>query len=149
MAAKDQAIRRTLLGPPPRSFIGFCGYRWKFARMGREDAIALVERLEAVDRPNRERLKELMSEIGWPGNREVGRDGSQMAWLLAQHSPTAFQRECLRHMIPAVREGNVPMEQVRMLHLMACGEAGSVAKSGSARVDSTRTLEELERCVAM
>lgn len=129
-----------------------CLFGWKFSQMGREDAIALIERLEAVDRPNRERLREIMNEMGWPGIAEVGRDGSQAAWLLAQHTPSEFQRECLRLMIPAARAGNVAMEQVRMLHLMACDEDGNAAKVGSIRsseVDPTLSLDDLERCVVV
>lgn len=118
-------------------------FGWKFSRMTREDASMLVERLESVDRPNRLRLQEIMNEIGWPGIREVGRDGSQGAWLLAQHAPAEFQREYLRRMIPAAREGNVAMEQVRMLHLGACN------KNRNAEIDRTLTLDDLERCVVV
>lgn len=150
MGAEDQAIRRELLGPAPRNPIGVCMFGWRFSRLSREDAIALVERLEGVDRPNRERLRVIMDEIGWPGIREVGSDGSQMAWLLAQHAPVEFQRECLGRMIPSAREGNVAMEQVRMLHLMACDEDGKPAKDQDLRsstIDPSLTLEDIERCL--
>src|SRR5688572_20374260 len=32
------------------------------------------------------RLKQIISEFGWPTHRMVGRDGGTAAWLVAQHA---------------------------------------------------------------
>lgn len=50
-----------------------------------------------MSKKNTERLKEIISEIGWPTISKVGEDASHAAWLIAQHSDhdLDFQRECL------------------------------------------------------
>lgn len=56
-----------------------------------------------VDRRNTERLREVVSQIGWPTISKVGKEASQDAWLLAQHADhdPAFQRQCLELMVEA------------------------------------------------
>lgn len=50
-----------------------------------------------LDSRNTERMKVIISEIGWPNTSKVGKEASHMAWLLAQHADhdPAFQRKCL------------------------------------------------------
>ena len=50
-----------------------------------------------VDRPHAERLREIISRIGWPTRSRVGDEAEHAAWLIAQHAvhdPT-FQERCL------------------------------------------------------
>lgn len=80
--------------------------RRKFLEGGQEASIR--EEMDRVDRENTEWMKGLVGEHGWPKVSEVGPDGAQAAFLLAQHSPdTAFQRRCLDLMTPLVKEGEV------------------------------------------
>lgn len=53
-----------------------------------------------IDRKNTLRLKEIISQIGWPNRTKVGNQGMRSAWLLAQHADEdrLFQRECLELM---------------------------------------------------
>lgn len=53
-----------------------------------------------VDIASTKRMKEIISEIGWPTISKVGETGSFNAWLLVQHAihDLAFQVECLKLM---------------------------------------------------
>ena len=52
---------------------------------------------EEVDRKNTEAMKRIISEIGWPTVSKVGKETSESAWLLVQHSDhdPEFQQRCL------------------------------------------------------
>jgi hypothetical protein len=50
---------------------------------------------KAVDERNARRMREIVSEIGWPTRSKVGAEAEHMAWLLVQHAEIEFQRECL------------------------------------------------------
>ncbi|WP_020571918.1 DUF6624 domain-containing protein [Neolewinella persica] len=58
---------------------------------------ALTEELQATDRDNTNRMREIMAEIGWPTYDKVGRYASNTAWLLVQHADRQpqFQAQCL------------------------------------------------------
>jgi hypothetical protein len=60
-----------------------------------------------VDKANRERLKDIVREHGWPSVAMVGHEGASAAWLLAQHADLDpdFQKEVLRLMEPLVKTG--------------------------------------------
>jgi hypothetical protein len=51
----------------------------------------------SVDIENTLRMKEIVEQIGWPTQSQVGSHASDMAWLLVQHADhdPAFQRMCL------------------------------------------------------
>jgi hypothetical protein len=90
-AARDQAARTSL---PP-------GHGWP-------EWQAIVE---PVDRDNTARLREIIGQHGWPGNRLVGKGGAHAAWLLAQHAPPDVQEECLPLLQDAVTRGDAsPVE---------------------------------------
>lgn len=71
-AARDQAARRSWLRPG----------------LSASDRSAAAESVEATDRDNAARLREILAEHGWPGHGLVGRAGAHAAWLLAQHAPS-------------------------------------------------------------
>lgn len=54
----------------------------------------------SIDKNNTKWLKKHVEKYGWPTISEVGADGAQAAWLLAQHSDhdIAFQEHCLELM---------------------------------------------------
>lgn len=55
--------------------------------------------VEPIDRENTERLKEIITEIGYPTISKVGKDASFNAWLIVQHSPDiSFMKYCLELM---------------------------------------------------
>ncbi len=65
----------------------------------------------SVDQRNARRLREIVSEIGWPTTSKVGAQAEHAAWLLAQHAELEFQKECFALM---ARE---PAEEVCTRHL--------------------------------
>jgi hypothetical protein len=66
-----------------------------------------VEDLNRVDAGNRVRLKEIVTQYGWPTISLVGLDGANAAWLLAQHADgdRGFQASVLAMMEPLVKTG--------------------------------------------
>lgn len=65
--------------------------------------------LTAVDAVHTARLKAIMASHGWPTVAQVGQDGADAAWLLAQHADQdpAFQRSVAEAMRPLVAAGQV------------------------------------------
>ena len=64
---------------------------------------------ENLDKKNTEKMKEIVSKIGWPSFSKVGEDASVGAWLLVQHADhdTEFQSKCLSLM------QSLPTDEVR------------------------------------
>jgi len=65
--------------------------------------------LSAVDAVHTARLKAIVAAHGWPTVAQVGQDGADAAWLLAQHADKdpAFQRSVAEAMEPLVATGRV------------------------------------------
>ncbi len=61
------------------------------------NGIIETEEDSTLDARNTERMKEIISQIGWPTTSKVGLEVSHMAWLLVQHADHdfIFQRYCL------------------------------------------------------
>jgi hypothetical protein len=61
-----------------------------------------------VDKANTERMKSIISEIGWPTISKVGERGVRNSWLLVQHADRdpEFQLACLE-LMKAAPEGEV------------------------------------------
>lgn len=74
-------------------------------------------RMEAVHRANAARLREIISEHGWPDRELVGDDGTLAAWFIAQHAigEPDFQRQALRLILKKVEQGRVPAAQAAYL----------------------------------
>ena len=73
--------------------------------------------MEAVHRRNAARLREVITERGWPGRALVGDEASAAAWTILQHSigEPDFMREGLRLVREAAAGGDVPPIEVAML----------------------------------
>jgi hypothetical protein len=73
--------------------------------------------MRAVHDRNAARLTRIMDEHGWPGERDVGADGAEAAWLIVQHAiaQPALQRRALKALLTAAARGEVPARQVAML----------------------------------
>ena len=74
-------------------------------------------RMRAIHDANAARLAAIMDERGWPGEPQVGRDGAEAAWLIAQHAiaQPALQRAALAALREASERGDVPALQPAML----------------------------------
>jgi hypothetical protein len=80
--------------------------RNKAIATGRQDA-ATFKPVQAVDRVNLARLKQVIKRHGWPTADLVGNDGMGDFWLLAQHAPPAFIASALPHLKAAADRGEI------------------------------------------
>jgi hypothetical protein len=112
MSCQNEELRRELLGMVARDL------------EVREDLIGrgvlydgYHPEMEAVHIQNASRLKEILSEHGWPVPALVGDDGAEAAWLIVQHAigDPPLQRQCLRLLRSAARSSGVPLWQAAML----------------------------------
>ncbi len=70
-------------------------------------------RMEAVQRKNAQRLKDIIAQYGWPDTELVGPEGTLAAWFIAQHAigEPDLQRHALSLIQEKVRQGAVPAAQ--------------------------------------
>jgi hypothetical protein len=66
--------------------------------------------LQAVHEKNAARLREIVSEYGWPNETQVGPDGAYAAWLVVQHGigDPKLQREVLPLLEQDAAGGRIP-----------------------------------------
>ena len=71
---------------------------------------------DSLDKKNAERMKEIISEIGWPTRGKVGKDASFYSWLLVQHADhdVDFQKACL-DMMKKEKDGEVGRNEIAYL----------------------------------
>ena len=64
-------------------------------------------RMKSIHEKNNERIKEIITDHGWPGISIVGKEGSEAAWLIVQHSvlDKKFMNSCLPLLKEAVSKG--------------------------------------------
>ncbi|CAN5596508.1 hypothetical protein BH23CHL10_BH23CHL10_02090 [soil metagenome] len=91
--ALDRELERRLGGPTTPLITALAAW---------EDAPPEGPTLLAVNETNGARLLEIIDHVGWPGLREVGVDGADAAWMLAQHADRANSSR--RDWLPLVRE---------------------------------------------
>jgi len=67
-------------------------------------------RMQAMHEANARRLREIISEHGWPGRSLVGEDGAEAAWFIVQHSISEpdFMREAAVLLQHSTAERNAP-----------------------------------------
>ena len=96
-----------------------------------------VPRMEAVHRQNAARLRELIAQHGWPAADIAGDDGSEAAWLIAQHAigEPEFQRDVLRRLLACAAEGRVPRWHAAYLEDRIALYEGRPQRFGSQWVD--------------
>jgi hypothetical protein len=69
--------------------------------MSHLDDTARVNRLVHVDSMHQIQLRAIIARFGWPTRSMVGAKGETSAWLIVQHSDSAFENEGLRLMTAA------------------------------------------------
>lgn len=69
-----------------------------------------------IDLKNTKRLKEIIAKYGFPYSELVGKDGTNAAFLIIQHSPDhAFQEEMLPLIETAAKRGDIPAHNYALL----------------------------------
>jgi hypothetical protein len=80
---------------------------------------------DTVDAKHTERMKKIVTEIGWPFVSKVGAEGASNAWLLVQHADhdVDFQEQCLQLMKEATA-GEVNVTDIAYLTDRVCVNRG-------------------------
>ena len=86
MREKDQAARQRMMNE----------------LLGDEEQRKLIEEMTAADAANRERLKQIIAEHGFPTVSMVGQDGADTAFLIVQHADK--DPEWQASMLPVIEE---------------------------------------------
>jgi hypothetical protein len=99
-----------------------------------------VPRMEAVHVKNAARLGELINRHGWPAGDIAGKDGSEAAWLIAQHAigEPEFQRRALRLMQDCATEGRIPAWHAAYLEDRIAMYEGRPQRYGTQWMDDPR-----------
>lgn len=76
-----------------------------------------VGEVDSVDTAHTKRMKAIVASYGWPGERLVGRDGADAAFLLVQHADRDpdFQKACLPLLRKAYERGEASGQHVALL----------------------------------
>ena len=76
-----------------------------------------AEEMQQVHRENAKALDDIVSAYGWPGISVAGPEGSQAAWLVAQHSicTPELQKKFLFFLARAAESGDATKAQVAFL----------------------------------
>ncbi|QHT68454.1 hypothetical protein GXP67_18305 [Rhodocytophaga rosea] len=87
--------------------------------------------MEAVHKQNAARLKQLIAQIGWPTIPKVGKEASEAAWLIVQHSigDPVFIKSC--YALLEQSAGTVNPQQLAYLHDRICYFEGKPQKYGT------------------
>lgn len=77
---------------------------------------SVVARMNAIDADNTERMRAIVRQYGWPGLGLVGKDGTNAAFLLVQHSADlAFQKEMLPLIEKSYKSGELSGQEYALL----------------------------------
>jgi hypothetical protein len=97
-------------------------------------------KMEAVHTRNASRLRELIDLHGWPSEDVAGKEGSEAAWLIAQHaiSEPEFQRHVLKILHVSIAKGHVPPWQATYLEDRIAMYEGRPQRYGTQWLDDPR-----------
>ena len=105
--------------------------------MGSPEAEAANRALAAADSPLQARLRAIVDTRGWPGRRLVGDDAAHAAWLILQHSDSAYQRKMLPVIHARVLRGDVRAADGALLEDRVRMGQGRKQRYGSALRNTT------------
>lgn len=72
-------------------------------------------RVERVDRANLARVKQMIRQHGWPTGADIGDQGMEDLWMLAQHAPQDFIAQALPHLRAAADRGEIPWSTMALM----------------------------------
>ena len=80
-----------------------------------DEFVAAVKSQDEIDARNMARLEEVIKQHGWPGKSLVGKEASQAAFLILQHTDLTRQQKYLPLLKKAARKGDARPADVAML----------------------------------
>jgi hypothetical protein len=94
-------------------------------------------RMEVVHVKNAARLREFISQHGWPAEDIAGKDGAEAAWLIAQHSvgEPAFMKQALELARTAAEQRRCPAWHAAYLEDRVAMYEGRPQRFGSQWID--------------
>lgn len=107
----------------------------------------ISEETEKIDAEHTQRLKEIVTQYGWPDHSIVGKQGAHAAWLLAQHSEDLnFQKQCLTLMEKALKQQLIAPADYAFLYDRIAMRENKPQRYGSqtSMVDSRLVMYKLE-----
>ena len=101
---------------------------------------AYVPKMEAVHKRNASRLRDLIALHGWPSEDIAAKDGSEAAWLIAQHAigEPELQRHVLQTLHASIAKGHVPAWQAAYLEDRIAMYEGRPQRYGTQWLDDPR-----------
>lgn len=91
----NDSLRRVLIA------LGDTDQAMRRGIMSHLDDTARVNRMVRADSAHQIQLRAIIARFGWPTRSLVGAKAAESAWLIVQHSDTAFENEGLRLMTAA------------------------------------------------
>ncbi|HTS05674.1 MAG TPA: DUF6624 domain-containing protein [Candidatus Eisenbacteria bacterium] len=101
---------------------------------------AYVPRMEAIHIKNAVRLRQVISEHGWPAEDIAGKDGAEAAWIITQHAigEPDFQKDVLRLLNKCAAAGRIPAWHAAYLEDRIAMYEGRPQRYGSQWFDDPR-----------
>lgn len=96
-----------------------------------------------LDKINAEKLKKILSNVGWPKISQFGKKVSNGTWLLVQHSDhdLGFQKKCLRLIKEATKEKEIDIKLLPLLEDRVLVNQGKKQKYGTQFFKDKKTGE--------
>lgn len=117
LAQTDTALRDELVALVDSSESGYMRMQEASRQHGHRSlqVQTLLEEQSRMDAGNLARLREILSEHGWPGQSMVGDDGAAAAFMILQHADHQTQVEFLPLMKTAVEAGELERRYFALL----------------------------------
>ncbi len=101
--------------------------------------------MRKIHQDNNSRIKEIITDIGWPMKSVVGDDGAEAAWLIVQHAilEPEFQKECLIRLKEAVENGEANSWHLAYLQDRVLIQEGKPQIFGTQHIANNGRMEPL------
>ena len=101
-----------------------------------QDLVGQWDEQKIIVDQNTVRLKEIIEQYGWPDRSMIGKDGTWMAWAIAQHSHDLnFQKKCLKLLENTLNTDNPEPVLYAELNDRICRNTGQKQKFGQAIIE--------------
>jgi len=119
--------------------------RGKLADSGQLEHDKYHPEMKKVHESNNSRIKEIITNIGWPTESIVKEDGADAAWLIVQHAilEPEFQKECVNLLEEAVKKGEANSWHLAYLQDRVLIQEGKLQIFGTQHICNNGRMEPL------